>query len=186
MNNAINNAYFGIDLSQYGRKIDLILSTIETIEICASEFKKESTDDCVIIQQQSKNLRTNASVLRHVLYPLDRDLDTTMAIDFIGKWMILYDIQNRLLTFVNSGTNGYLYALRLVDDDFFIAKPISQLIYPKEHESLDLFLETIKSLFFLKVRCSTSKVIILINFLLIAFFTDNCEVGKEVTVPAQG
>lgn len=85
VNNAINNAHFGLDLSQYGRKIDLVLCTIESTEICANEFKKETTDDFIILQQHSKNLRTNASMLRHVLYPLNHELDMTMAIDFIGE-----------------------------------------------------------------------------------------------------
>ena len=85
VNNAFNNAYFGVDLSRYGRKIDLIWCTIESTEICASEFKKKTADDFVILQQQSKNLRTNASILRHVLYPLNRELDMTMVIDFLGE-----------------------------------------------------------------------------------------------------
>ncbi|KAI9317957.1 hypothetical protein BX666DRAFT_1856666, partial [Dichotomocladium elegans] len=138
MNNTINNVYFEIDLSRYGRKIDLILCTLDRTEICSNEFKKDTSDDSVILDQQSKNLRTNASILRHVLYPLNHELDTTMAIDLIG-------------------TNGYLYALQLVNDDFYIAKPVSQLLYPKTRESLWLFLDTLKALFFFKVRCCTSK-----------------------------
>lgn len=61
------------------------------------------------------------------------------------------------MRFVYLGTNGYLYALQLVNDEFYIAKPISQLLYPKELESLELFLDTLKALFFLKVRRYESR-----------------------------
>ncbi|ORZ02528.1 hypothetical protein BCR43DRAFT_12559 [Syncephalastrum racemosum] len=131
VNHAVNNAYFDLKLSQYGRKIDLILRTAEDTEICANEFKKADTDDAMMLTQQSKNLRTNAGVVRHVLYPLDHKLDKTVAIDFIG-------------------TTGYLYLLRLVNDDFFIAKPVSQLLYPREHHHMQLFLDTIRSFFLLR------------------------------------
>ncbi|KAI9317982.1 hypothetical protein BX666DRAFT_1573405 [Dichotomocladium elegans] len=56
------------------------------------------------------------------------------------------------------GTNGYLYALQLVNDDFYIAKPVSQLLYPKTRESLWLFLDTLKALFFFKdFLCTTAN-----------------------------
>ncbi|ORZ02533.1 hypothetical protein BCR43DRAFT_481690 [Syncephalastrum racemosum] len=137
INHGVNNAFFDFKLSQYGRKIDLILRTVENTEICANEFMKETTDDALILMQQSKNLCTNAGLLRHVLYPLDHQLDKTVAIDFIG-------------------TTGYIYVLRLVNDDFFIAKPVSPLIYPKEPQNFHLFQDTLKGLFFFKYTLQTT------------------------------
>jgi hypothetical protein len=71
-----------------GRRIDLIISSLD-IELCSSEWKRETVSKGLIATQQVKNARTSKAILKAIerlpLNERDRDDLFTIGMDCIGK-----------------------------------------------------------------------------------------------------
>ncbi|ORX42683.1 hypothetical protein DM01DRAFT_1379015 [Hesseltinella vesiculosa] len=144
-NTHLNKVIFGdIDTATtYGRKIDLLLRCDDDqIEVCSNEWKKSDARDATILRHQSKNLRTYATIINHILGPLHPDIDGTMAMYFIG------------------GNTGYLYESKKTKDHMFIAKLATHLHVPKQAKHFDTFFDTLKGLLFFKeILCNMVKTV---------------------------
>ncbi|CAO3597601.1 unnamed protein product [Absidia cylindrospora] len=71
----------------YARKIDLLLKfdDRESVELCSNEWKKSDVSGDIVMKQQCKNLRINASVLSTLMAEHGNEFNTIMAMDWIGK-----------------------------------------------------------------------------------------------------
>ncbi|CEG65346.1 hypothetical protein RMATCC62417_02149 [Rhizopus microsporus] len=118
--------------TSYGRKIDLMIITSTQsfrIELNSSEWKRHHASPTLVLKQQSKNLRTNASILAKLIRLAD--CDHVMAMDWIG-------------------TTGYMYIL-MNDNGIFVAKLMACLAIPTSFGQLKGFHKTLDSLFSWKV-----------------------------------
>ena len=71
----------------YGRKVDLIIATFYNgvkYELSSNEWKREKVPDSMIMKQQCKNLRTNASILKNVIRNNSNGSKCIMSMDWFG------------------------------------------------------------------------------------------------------
>ncbi|KAI8342834.1 hypothetical protein BC941DRAFT_466501 [Chlamydoabsidia padenii] len=112
--------------TSFGRKIDHPTS----IELSSNEWKNKKTMH-MALRQQSKNLRTNCTILNKVHLISDSKITNLMAMNFIGS------------------TTGYLYQLEF-KNNVYISSLLSALILPTSINQMGQFKETIKALFMFK------------------------------------
>ncbi|ORX58032.1 hypothetical protein DM01DRAFT_1283380, partial [Hesseltinella vesiculosa] len=112
-----NNAVFGNnDERSVGRKIDILMKQgshdPRALELCSIEMKKSGIGPASVVEQQCKNLRTNATILNNL-----QSLDPRHKAPYIVglDWI---------------GSTGNLFALVDLDGIFF-AKTIGILHLPK-------------------------------------------------------
>jgi hypothetical protein len=82
-----NETLHGCDATtSFGRKIDLLLKIDHptTIELSSNEWKKKKAMH-MALKQQSKNLRTNCTILNKLRVISDSKISKLMAMDFVGK-----------------------------------------------------------------------------------------------------
>lgn len=73
------------------RKIDAIVVTNikkERIELSTNEWKKSCASADTVMKQQSKNLRTNLSILNQLNRRYNIKTKNVLAMDFIGKYLL--------------------------------------------------------------------------------------------------
>ncbi|ORZ13590.1 hypothetical protein BCR42DRAFT_66801 [Absidia repens] len=127
-----NETLYGCDATtSFGRKIHLLLKIDDptTIELSSNEWKNKKTIR-MALKQQSKNLRTNCTILNKLHVISDSKITKLMAMDFVG-------------------TTGYLYQLEF-KNNVYIPSLLSSLILPTNINQMDQFKDTIKALFMLK------------------------------------
>ncbi|OBZ83183.1 hypothetical protein A0J61_08769 [Choanephora cucurbitarum] len=72
------------------RKIDAIVAAQveeERVEFSANEWKKDNATTTSAIKQQSKNLRSNLSILNQLERKFDVQTKSILAVDFVGKYL---------------------------------------------------------------------------------------------------
>ncbi|RCH80029.1 hypothetical protein CU098_003805, partial [Rhizopus stolonifer] len=113
--------------SCFSRKIDLLLR-IKGLKVglASNEWKSTQTKH-MYIQQQSKNLRSNCSILNELFIRSNGKVNKLVAINFIGA-------------------TGYMYCLTL-KDNVYIANTISTLLLPTDITHLESFKKTVRVLF---------------------------------------
>lgn len=113
--------------SYFGRKIDLLLR-IKGLKVglASNEWKTTKTKH-MYIQQQSKNFRSNCSILNGLFIRSSGKINKLVAIDFIG-------------------TTGYMYCLTL-KVNVYVANTISTLLLPTDITHLESFKKTVGVLF---------------------------------------
>ncbi|KAI7854394.1 hypothetical protein BDC45DRAFT_125313 [Circinella umbellata] len=117
--------------STYGSKIDLIAKTYldgEEYELSSNEWKCAGASNSILLLQQAKNMRTNASILSKLIRL--GGLPWTLAMDW-------------------TGTRGYAYIMSYADD-VFVAKPYQDLMIPLRSTQLTAFKSTLNFLFLWK------------------------------------
>ncbi|KAI7849201.1 hypothetical protein BDC45DRAFT_574214 [Circinella umbellata] len=85
----------------YGSKIDLIATTRldgKSYDLSSNEWKKQNASESILLKQQAKNIRTNASILSKLLR--------------MGCWNTL------ILAMDWKGVNGYAYTLSFINGVF--------------------------------------------------------------------
>ncbi|KAI9335226.1 hypothetical protein BD770DRAFT_422776 [Pilaira anomala] len=73
------------------RKIDAIVVmnlNMERVELSTNEWKKSNASSDTVTKQQSKNLRTNLSILNQLNRKYNIKTKTVVAMDFIGKCLL--------------------------------------------------------------------------------------------------
>lgn len=73
------------------RKIDAIVVTNlkkERVELSTNEWKKNCVSSTTVMKQQSKNLRTNLSILNQLNRKYSIKTKNVVAMDFIGKYLL--------------------------------------------------------------------------------------------------
>lgn len=73
------------------RKIDAIVVTNiekERVELSSNEWKKSCVSSNTAMKQQSKNLRTNLSILNQLSRRYSIKTKNVVAMDFIGKYLL--------------------------------------------------------------------------------------------------
>ncbi|KAI8332421.1 hypothetical protein BC941DRAFT_436630, partial [Chlamydoabsidia padenii] len=121
-----------------GRKIDLLIRygrDTKDLELSSNEFKKPSVTTSNAITQQCKNLRVNSAILNH-LYGLNKNIDSLLAMDWIGS-------------------SGYLYCL-IAHHGVYVAKLVDILTIPTSVNGLLEFKNTLRLLFAYKVLLPSS------------------------------
>ncbi|CAO3681609.1 unnamed protein product [Rhizopus stolonifer] len=113
--------------SFFGRKIDLLLRIKGLKVVLASNEWKSAKTKHMYIQQQSKNFRSNCSILNGLFIQSNGNVNKLVAIDFIG-------------------TTGYMYCLTL-QDNVYVANTISTLLLPTDITHLESFKKTVRVLF---------------------------------------
>ncbi|ORE12163.1 hypothetical protein BCV72DRAFT_196610 [Rhizopus microsporus var. microsporus] len=72
------------------RKIDAIIATEvkkERVELSTNEWKKNNVSLAIAFKQQSKNLRSNLSILNQLERKFNIQTKNILAIDFLGKYL---------------------------------------------------------------------------------------------------
>ncbi|KAI9300945.1 hypothetical protein BJ944DRAFT_187530 [Cunninghamella echinulata] len=115
------------------RKIDLLLkfNGSELVELSSNEWKRASVSHDVILYQQTKNIRTNASILSNLMSRYGKEFNTIMAMDWIGNV-------------------GYIYFLEMLDNGIIVAKVFDKVIIPTDVSHLSDFKDTLNALFSFK------------------------------------
>lgn len=114
-------------ISWFGRKFDLLLMVKGSkIVMACNEWKSHKTKD-QYIHQQSKNFRSNCSILNEIFIKSNRRIDKLVAIDFLGA-------------------KGYMYCPSL-KDNVSIANTISTLLMPTDITHMKSFKKTLTALF---------------------------------------
>lgn len=70
------------------KKIDAIVTTNiqkNRVELSTKEWKKSSVSSVVAVKQQSKNLRSNLSILNQLKSKYEIQTKNILAMDFVGK-----------------------------------------------------------------------------------------------------
>ncbi|KAI9486865.1 MAG: hypothetical protein EXX96DRAFT_466650, partial [Benjaminiella poitrasii] len=110
-----------------GRKIDLLFRTKSLkVDLASNEWKSTKTKH-MYIQQQSKNFRSNCSILNGLFIRSSGKVNKLVAVDFID-------------------TTGYMYCLEL-KDNVYVANTISTLLLPTNVTHLKSLKKTVKVLF---------------------------------------
>ncbi|CAO3615520.1 unnamed protein product [Mucor hiemalis] len=112
------------------RKIDAIVVTdlnMERVELSTNEWKKSNVSSATATKQQSKNLRTNLSILNQLNRKYSIKTKTVVAMDFIGN-------------------AGYMYSLE-EKEGLYVANLIEELSLPTSKEAIKHVSETINTLF---------------------------------------
>ncbi|CAO3588296.1 unnamed protein product [Absidia cylindrospora] len=117
----------------YGRKIDLLLKSgqgmKQCVELAANEWKRGDVRQDLKIYQQSKNLRSNASILQQLLTTCDPHPDHVIVMDFIGNFGYLYMLKHNQLT------------------GCYVSQVLSPLIIPSHIDGLNSFKVTLDYFF---------------------------------------
>ncbi|CAO3626931.1 unnamed protein product [Cunninghamella blakesleeana] len=118
---------------ELAEKIDLLLKFEgnQSIELSSNEWKKSNVNEGVILKQQDKNLRINASILLNLISEYGVEFNKLMAMDWIGNI-------------------GYLYMLEKTDAGIIIARLINTLMIPTDISNLGSFKTTLCHLFSFK------------------------------------
>jgi hypothetical protein len=72
------------------RKIDAIIATEvkkERVELSTNEWKKSNVSSAIAFKQQSKNLRSNLSILNQLERKFNIQTKNILALDFLGKYL---------------------------------------------------------------------------------------------------
>ncbi|CEG80003.1 hypothetical protein RMATCC62417_14400 [Rhizopus microsporus] len=115
------------------RKIDAIIATEvkkERVELSTNEWKKNNVSLAIAFKQQSKNLRSNLSILNQLERKFNIQTKNILAINFLG-----YD--------------GYLYSLEK-KEGVAVATLVEELVLPNKKSEIEHVLQTINALFILK------------------------------------
>ncbi|CAO3701376.1 unnamed protein product [Rhizopus stolonifer] len=79
----------------YGRKVDLIIATFYNgvkYELSFNERKREKVPDSMIMKQQCKNLRINASILKNVIKNNENGSKCIISIGWFGHIGYMYTL----------------------------------------------------------------------------------------------
>ncbi|KAI7865007.1 hypothetical protein BDF14DRAFT_1111896 [Spinellus fusiger] len=117
------------------RKVDAIVVTYEKkemIELSTNEWKKASATQSIAMKQQSKNLRTNLTILNQLKRRYSIKTKNVVAMDFVGS-------------------TGYMYSLE-EKNGVHIANLVKRLLLPTSKKEIKHIPETINTLFKFKVR----------------------------------
>ncbi|CAO3703935.1 unnamed protein product [Rhizopus stolonifer] len=115
------------------RKIDAIIATEvnkERVELSTNEWKKRNVRSAIAFKQQSKNLRSNLSILNQLERKFNIQTKNILAIDFLGY-------------------EGYLYSLEK-KEGVAVATLVEELVLPTKKPEIMNVLQTINALFILK------------------------------------
>ncbi|KAI7887964.1 uncharacterized protein EV154DRAFT_325096 [Mucor mucedo] len=90
---AKSNQITSEDATQYGRKLDVLVSSEQNahddIKVCSNEFKKPDATLTMKCYQQSKNLRLNACIWKKLFDISEKKNLTVDYFDFIGRRGVL-------------------------------------------------------------------------------------------------
>ncbi|RCH80107.1 hypothetical protein CU098_000336, partial [Rhizopus stolonifer] len=112
------------------RKVDAIVVANlkkERVELSTNEWKKSCVSSTTAMKQQSKNLRTNLSILNQLNRRYNIKTKNVVAMDFIGSV-------------------GYMYSLR-EKEGVYVANLIEELSLPRNNKEIKHVSKTINALF---------------------------------------
>ncbi|GAA5817580.1 hypothetical protein MFLAVUS_011128 [Mucor flavus] len=115
------------------KKIDAIVTTNiqkNRVELSTKEWKKSSVSSVVAVKQQSKNLRSNLSILNQLKSKYEIQTKNILAMDFVGY-------------------TGYMYNL-VEKEGVYVPNLVTELILPTQKSEIKHVFRTINALFILK------------------------------------